>query len=929
MAVFHSTTRRNDEREFSAVHLNVRSIRSFDKFDRVVSLLCPRFDVVIFSETWLRQEESVFYNVEGYERVACCRDTRGGGLMMFIKKETRIKSVHRGPLSSAESVSVELECSIGSLTVTAVYRPPTYPVKDFVEELDTYLGHHHHHILLGDLNIHFTNTQDALLLGPILEANGHRSLINVPTRFSPSRTLDHIFSNVPTISSDILDVGVSDHLAVWCLLSMRMQPVEPRLYNRTNIPALRARLEAEPWTNFYLATNVDTKYDTFLRTLKEHITNTTTTCQRSDQDFRSSSELQHLKRKRNQLWRKYLRSKKHNPDSSTTVRLLEDYRRARNRLQNRETKLRRKAVWKKTFELCRSGAAVWKLIRKMKRDDKAPPISKIVTSQETAEVPQAIGELLNNYFLTSLPAVPRQITAGDAEFRQFLGSQCNPAFEFRTVSQLEVLSLLGAIGQPAAGHDGLQAYIIHKMRDLLCAPLTHLINQIIIQAEYPRQLKTARVVPIHKSGVATDPGNYRPISVLPVINKVVEKALVKQMEAYLETNKLLSASQFGFRKRHGTGHAILQLIEEIRFELDKGRYCAAILLDFKRAFDSVNPGILLEKLSHLGFRSSACKLLASYFSDRWQFVDIGGTHSTLLPVERGVPQGSCIGPLAFLCYINDLANAVTSKCIMYADDCTLRFIGSSPAKVESQMETDMSSVFDWCAANTISVNARKTQVIVFKASRANAYHPSVNIGGIHAPVAANVKLLGMHIDDRLDGSAHTRELIARIAKTTFAVRYIKNHLGPTSCLFLYNAFVLPHLFHGAELWTGASGIWLNRLNVAQGRFLRMFRGSAARERAEHGIMDIFKLSIFLMLLIVFKSLRGLGPSILNLNLLGDLRSTRATGASVLKIRAHKRHICSKAFGARATKEWNLLPKELRTETSYNRFKAKLKAHLLS
>lgn len=243
------TSRNNGVRpESSAVHLSVCSIRSLSKFDTVVLRLSRDFDIIVFSETWLRPEESVFFGIDGYERLACCRDTRGGGLMIFIKKAISIIGVQRSPLKSTESISAELTFPNGPLTLTAIYKPPTCSVNVFIEELDGYLGLHRRHVLLGDININFNARQDTHLLGSILTSCGYESLIDAPARYSPPRALDHIFANVAVASAGTLDLRVSDHHAVWCKLPAPIRLGSSVESKRTNIPALTCRLALEPWS---------------------------------------------------------------------------------------------------------------------------------------------------------------------------------------------------------------------------------------------------------------------------------------------------------------------------------------------------------------------------------------------------------------------------------------------------------------------------------------------------------------------------------------------------------------------------------------------------------------------------------------------------------------------------------------------------------
>lgn len=918
---------KNNHKELSLVHLNVRSIRSLPKFEEVVRRLCPLYDVVILTETWLRKEESAFYNINGYERASCCREARGGGILIFIKKGLSINGVSISPIESAESISVELSGGRGSVSITAIYRRPSNPPLNFITELDDFLEKNRRQVILGDLNIHYNNGQDPHQMGPLLASHGYASLINSPTRLNPPRTLDHILTNLRVSSSGTIDLGVSDHLGVWCKIPLRLDNSQGVLPHRTNFLVLRSRLASESWEGCYMAADVDQKYEAFFSVLKGHVAQATE--QRSPFDSRTPEDLRLLKAKRDKLWRLLFNATKRGSNPLKTERLRQEYKKARNRYQNRKAKIHRRAAREEVRVQQPDGANIWKVIRRLRRSDVVPPISELRSgsSGDLLSDPTEISNELNRYFVTGGAA--RVVKPMDTlAISRYMGDPADTCLEFSAVTRLEVLSLLNSLGRPSAGYDGLRSQIVFHVRDLISEPLTHIINAIITSCTYPKALKVARVVPIYKAGDRSNPGNYRPISVLPVLNKVVEKALVKQMQKYLEANNLLSNAQFGFRRKHGTGHALLELLESTRFQLDRGMYCAAILVDLRRAFDSVRHDVLLHKLSHLGFSSASCALLSSYLCDRTQFVDLRGHQSQCLPVTLGVPQGSCIGPLAFLCYINDLERSVSAKAILYADDTTLQYVGPSLQAVQEVMQRDLHSLGDWCHANHLTVNDKKTQLIVFSSGRHRPPEPVVHLNNCSVSVVDRVKLLGAVIDSGLVADVHVEELVKRLSSVVYFTRYLKNALGPGSCNLLYSSYFLPHVCYGAEFWTACSKKWLDRLNVVQGRFLRMFRGSASRERTELGILNAYYLSRYLLLCIVFRNINEIGPRVLTLDFLGVHRDTRATKATLLKIRAHKSSHCGRAFGTRAASEWNRLPHSLRSITSMSRFKVELKAYLL-
>lgn len=929
----HSMPNVHNPPEIKIVHLNARSARNRRKFANLTNSLTPNYDVIVLTETWFRYEETVFYNIQGYDRVTFCRDSnenRGGGIAMFIKNHLRIVSVQTGLIKSSETLAVEVHTIPHSIRITAVYRPPDQPISEFIPGLETYLEHHRRHLVLGDINIHFNQVEDRQHLGPLLTSFGFCSLISDPTRITStcSSTLDHIYTDLPTISCGTFDPEISDHLAIWCALQLCAVTPEEIKVQRTDLRFLRSQLQSLDWSPVYSAIGSEEKFSKLHHLLLQAINDTSTWSSVGPQDLHSE-ELTDLEKERDHSWSVLQTATRKRKSATAIATLRQNYNKARNRLNNRRIKIKNLLLRQEVNQQVSDGHSIWKIVRRVQRRDKVPAVPKLVVENSSITNPTEVANTLNTFFTSGVAASLPCGAIDKQKIRSRLPSTPSCHFVFRHVSEVHVLCELTNMGNPSAGHDGIKAHIVKHLKDIILSPMTHVINSIINDGVYPSILKGARVVPIHKGGSMSDPGNYRPISVLPVLNKIIEKVLVKQMVHYLESNNLISCNQFGFRKTRGTGHAILQTVEETRFDLDKGKICAAVFYDLRRAFDSVRSEILNLKFAQLGFKEPALKLLRSYFQDRWQFVQLGNKRSDTRPVHIGVAQGSCIGPVAFLCFINDLEKAVRGASIIYADDSTFKYVGDTILQVHTAISRDILELQSWCQDNKIRINPKKTQLVLFRNGRNKPKIPSIEIDNYKITPTDNVKLLGVTLDDKLSGAAHIETLLAKLASVTYSTRYLKNILGPSSCKLLYNSFFLSHLCYGAEYWPVCSQKWLDKLSVSQNRFLRMFRGSSSLEKETHSILDIAELVQYLTLLIVFKNIFNIGPQIIYFERLGTARQTRATHEYILKVRSHRSHHCSKAFGARAVLLWNYLPTELRAIKSLSIFKRSLKAHILA
>ena len=288
----------------------------------------------------------------------------------------------------------------------------------------------------------------------------------------------------------------------------------------------------------------------------------------------------------------------------------------------------------------------------------------------------------------------------------------------RKTNTQEVLDLISKLeSKKSSGHDGLSSKFIKLCSPFLSVILANIFNQSITNGVYPDSLKIARVSPIHKKGDVTDPNNYRPISVLNLLNKIFEKIIHKRLYKYLTKFNLIYKYQFGFRERYSTMHALVELTDRIKDAIDKKLLTCGIFVDLSKAFDTVNHNILLDKLSHYGIRGNLHNLFSSYLSNRKQFVRVNNVNSDLKDITCGVPQGSVLGPLLFLLYINDLANCCPEVFFrIFADDTGIFFHCKDITTLSSLAEKIIQNISRWFECNKLTSNANKTSYIVFRSS---------------------------------------------------------------------------------------------------------------------------------------------------------------------------------------------------------------------
>ena len=294
--------------------------------------------------------------------------------------------------------------------------------------------------------------------------------------------------------------------------------------------------------------------------------------------------------------------------------------------------------------------------------------------------PIAISNSFNDYFTSIADNIlKKRKYEGSKSYRDFLANRLTEDFVFKECDENEIRSIISSLDvTKSSGPNSIPVRILHLLKDFICNPLNKIFKLSLLTGQHPDILKISKTIPIFKKGSRLLVSNYRPISLLSNLNKILEKIVHDRVYTFLEDFQCIYSFQFGFRKKHSTNHALIEITETIRQALDNKKIACGIFVDLQKAFDTVNHDILISKLDHYGIRGSANKWFASYLKNRSQFVSILGFDSSTKPISHGVPQGSVLGPLLFLIYINDLHLAIkNSKVFHFADDTNLLNIGSS------------------------------------------------------------------------------------------------------------------------------------------------------------------------------------------------------------------------------------------------------------
>ena len=306
----------------------------------------------------------------------------------------------------------------------------------------------------------------------------------------------------------------------------------------------------------------------------------------------------------------------------------------------------------------------------------------------------------------------------------------------------------------STGHDNVGARFMKDGRNYIVTPLAYIINLSLKVGVFPDDMKIARVVPLYKKGNINLESNYRPISILPVVSKIIERVVHDQFHQYLVEKGLIYRFQSGFRPNHSTDTALTYLADQIRFNMDKNYYTGVVLLDLQKAFDTVNHDILLKKLKAIGINDTTYAWFSSYLKERKQFVELNGVKSSLQTITCGVPQGSIMGPLMFTIYVNDMKTSVLCDLYLNADDSAMVCSGKNVLEIEQTLSHELSKVQKWLEINRLSLHLGKTESILFgkKKMLKKEQKLRVKCNGFEIESKDEIKYLGLVMDQEMRGS---------------------------------------------------------------------------------------------------------------------------------------------------------------------------------
>ena len=807
------TNRKNYSNKLIFAHLNVNGIRN--KKSEVESVL-ENIDILGLTETKIDDSfPDCQFQVPHYDLHRIDRNSFGGGLMFYVN--SKIPNRQRKDLCDSQTNGVEcivLEISLQKEKVffLLLYKPPNvndcHLVNVISNVIDRCIIISKSFYLIGDFNVDLSKIPNSLT--SLFDAYDLKNVITKPTCFknvnNPS-LLDGVITNSPLrlLTHFNLCIGISDcHNLVGGITRMNAPKIIPRKivyrsFKSFDDVEFNNDLSRTP---FHVCEIFDDPSDQlwFHNKLLTEVIELHAPLKNKTVKIKQLPYMNSVLRKAINV-KAMLKRKFHRFKTSATWN---KYRCQRNYVNS----LKRSSIIKYFEKKCsdKNSKDFWKTVSPFISNVKKSCVDiSLLENDHIISCPKKVSNIFNEFFINvtkdlAEPDVVSEMSIPDVvnyydnhkSIQLIKQNICNEhQFEFTSVTYEQVVLKLKSLKiNKSQGYDLIPAKIIKIGASVLASSLTNLINQSIVNCVYPDDLKRAEVSPLFKKDDCYYKGNYRPVSLLSIISKVVEGLLCDQINIYY--SKIISTNLSAYRKSYCCENVILKCVENWKCALDKNEVVGCILTDLSKAFDSIPHGLMLAKLANYGFCSNSVKFIKSYLYERPQRVKVGDIKSDWLYLERGVPQGSIVGPVLFNLFINDLLWLLKTKCDVYnyADDNTLAFCHKDPNIVKVTLEEASQISVEWFQDNFMKANPSKFQCMTLSRNNQNL---KFNVGDSVITSTDCVKLLGINIDNKLNFSQHVKHLIKKCGKQVSVLGRLSNVLTTESKLQIVDALICSNL----------------------------------------------------------------------------------------------------------------------------------------
>jgi len=815
-----------NENTIKILHLNIRSVHhNIDEFLLLMESIKTPIDLILLGETWGCKWHVL--DIPGYVlHFSGSNINKADGLIMYIRNNIPHSVTH---IISNEFTFSHLKFKIDNTNfkIVATYRPPSTSIPTFIKSLHDNLTDNENEditIFLGDININLLDRQNLYTndYTNTLAGFGFRSSINSPTRVTDitSSCVDHIFIRLKThlqkidLYPAIINTSITDHYCT--CLNIKLSKNSEKLKHSNNYKTkidfqkLNNSLSTETWNSI---TNIDdpiqctNKFYSLLNNCiklsetKIKITNKN----RKLKPWMTNGLLKSIQT-RDKIKKRYLRYK-------DNLQLKEKFQNYRNTLTNL-IKTVKNEYYREKITAANNTRDIWRVLNDVTgTPGRISDVGKIDLNYKNKLLcnNKEKADAFNDFFINVADDLCPE-TAQQYEHIPPINNNIMDSMFLMPVTESEIIEHIASLkSNSSPGPDNIQPLMIKECHKCLTKPVTHIINSIFKTGIIPIQFKSSVITPIYKNGAESDITNYRPISVINNFAKILEKCMKKRLLQFLERHSVLGEHQFGFRSGLSTQDAAFEVLNKIYDNIDKKQKPLAVFLDLTKAFDLVSHKILLKKLQSLGIRGIVYRLFCNYLFGRSQKVRIKDSLSEVCTVKRGVPQGTVLGPILFLIYIDDMSkNLKVGSMVSYADDTVLLFHGNNWQETIIKAKKGLTGIGGWINKNHLLINYNKTKYIKFSLTPSNLEKEPINLHNCNGKTCTcpaieqttSVKYLGVHIDSGLKWDVHADSVCKSLKYLLHKFYILRNVLSRELMITFYKAVIESRLRYCNIVWGG-------------------------------------------------------------------------------------------------------------------------------
>lgn len=902
----------------------------------------PYIHILGISETRLNSQKP---NVPQYSFLR--RDADGAplhtGMGIFVHNSIKQHVKRRKDLEpdQIECMWVEFKSISQPCLVGFIYRNPDSPhawYNDFVNMLDKVSNEDKSILLMGDMNINlllphsdWENTYSLF---------GLCQLVTQATRITEtsSTLIDHIYTNNPQMTSNIrvLNNSFSDHFPIICTWSCKIPPRKNKGHTAIQFRSLKHFNETDflfdlSNANFscvFTCNDADDAlslwYNTFLPIVDKHAPLRTKRVKHATLPRWLSPEIIQAMEVRDQF---------------KAEKKVDEYRKQRNRVTYlvRQAK---KSLFSDLIAKSKDTGPIWRAMNEITHKSRNQSNPFFTHSPDS----------FNDHFLSVTDSIkqPAQNSLDvdnktEYDAQTLLRNFCHNKLKATNSAEIPEIAVheVGAIiskmkNKKSMGLDNITSTLLKLSLPYTVESLTYVYNLCIKQSKFPTALKIAKVIPIPKSKDSSSPNNCRPISLLSVISKPLEKHIQKNLLEFVETHELFHPFQSGFRKYHSCTTAITRLCDTWLSAINKTKLVGAVFLDIKKAFDCVDHTLLLSKLEQYFQNDKTTAILKSYLEDRVQRVFLNGKYSKVGAVRSGVPQGSVLGPLLFGLYINDLPLNIKDKtvvCDLFADDSTLHTNSSNLNTINSSLQNSVHDVNNWCRHNKMVLHTGKTKCMVITTRQKHQIQPlplKLTLQAVPIEQVNQHEILGVIIDNEFKWQAHINALTKKMSTNLFLLKQLTHYVDSDARKMFFQAHCLSRINYASPVWCGAAQVHIRKLNSHHRRAAKLILPDPSQTTQQKmntlDILPMHKQFEFNKTILVFKIQNKEAPKYLN-QLLTKASERYESTRLIPPLPKINLYLTSFAFSGSSI--WNALPIHLHNIHSIRAFKLSLKEHMIS